>query len=57
MKAAYPENNDQDTLLDMLLERGELEEIIPRSGAFSEKLDQEIVELDEPGGGYSLCRR
>jgi RNA polymerase primary sigma factor len=49
MKAAYPENNDQDTLLDMLLERGELEEIIPRSGAFSEKLDQEIVELDEPG--------
>jgi ribosome assembly protein YihI (activator of Der GTPase) len=44
-RAAFPENNDENTILDMLLERvdlgesismGDLEEIIPQNEAFQE---------------------
>ena len=58
MKAAFPENNEDDTLLDMLLEKADvkghltfsdLEEIIPQSGAFKERLDEVVVKLNTQG--------
>ena len=58
MKAAYPENSDEETLLDMLLERADLEgqikmkdleEIIPQSGSFPEKVDEVVEELNSQG--------
>ncbi len=58
MKAAFPENNEEDTLLDMLLERVELEghitmddleEIIPQSGSFQEKVEEVVGQLNSQG--------
>jgi RNA polymerase primary sigma factor len=58
LNAAYPENNQNDTLLDMLLEKadlqghltmGDLEEIIPRSGAYQEKLEEVVGLLTDQG--------
>ncbi len=58
MKAAFPDNNDEDTLLDMLLERADLqghltmddlEEIIPQSGGLQERLDEVVVHLNSQG--------
>ena len=58
MNAAYPENNRNNTLLDMLLEKADLqghltmddlEEIIPRSGAYQEKLEEVVGLLSNQG--------
>ena len=58
MKAALPENNEDNTLLDMLLEKADvkghltlsdLEEIIPQSGAFQEQLEEVVVKLNTQG--------
>ncbi len=58
MKAAFPENNEEDTLLDMLLERVELEghitmddleEIIPHSGSVQEKVEEVVGQLNSQG--------
>jgi RNA polymerase primary sigma factor len=58
MTAAFPDNNDEDTLLDLLLERAELqghltmddlEEIIPQSGAFQERLEEVVGQLNNQG--------
>jgi RNA polymerase primary sigma factor len=58
LNAAYPENSQNETLLDMLLERAELqghltmddlEEVIPRSGAYQEKLEEVVGLLTDQG--------
>ena len=58
MKAAYPGNNDEDTVLDMLLERADikghltiddLEEIIPQSGSYPERVDEVVDKLTNQG--------
>lgn len=58
MKAAFPENNDENILLDMLLERADLkghltyddlEEIIPQSGSFKEQLVEVVGKLHTQG--------
>ncbi len=55
MKAAYPENNEDDILLDMLLDRADLEEqsildeIIPQSGSFPNQVDEVVEQLDGQG--------
>lgn len=58
MKAALPENNDNDNLLDMLLERADLkghltyddlEEIIPASGSFQDQLEEVVGKLSSQG--------
>ncbi len=58
MKAAYQENGEDETLLDMLLEKADLkgqidltdlQEIIPQSGAFPEKVEEVVEELESQG--------
>ncbi len=58
MKAALPENTENDNLLDMLLERADLkghltyddlEEIIPASGSFQEQMEEVVVKLNTQG--------
>lgn len=58
MKAANPENNTNDPLLDLLLEKadlqghltmGDLEEVIPASGTDTEVLDELVGVLTEQG--------
>jgi len=58
MKAAFPDNNDEDTILDLLLERADLqghltmddlEEIIPQSGGLHERMDEVVVQLSSQG--------
>lgn len=58
MTAAFPENNEDDTLLDMLLERADvqghltiddLEEIIPQSGAYADNLEEVVGKLNNQG--------
>jgi RNA polymerase primary sigma factor len=58
MKAAYPENNNENILLDMLLERADLEghitfadleEIIPQNGSFPEKVEEVVGQLNSQG--------
>ncbi|MDP2966493.1 MAG: sigma-70 family RNA polymerase sigma factor [Pelolinea sp.] len=58
MKAANPENNTNDPLLDLLLEKadlqghltmGDLEEVIPASGTDNEVLDELVGVLTEQG--------
>ncbi len=58
MKAALPENNENNNLLDMLLERADLkghltyddlEEIIPSSGTFQEQLEEVVGKLSSQG--------
>ena len=58
MKAAFPENTDNDNLLDMLLERAglkghltydDLEEIIPPSGSYQDQLEDVVEKLSSQG--------
>ena len=58
MKAANPENNTNDSLLDLLLEKADLqghltmndlEEVIPASGTGTEALDELVEVLTEQG--------
>ena len=58
MKAAFPENNEFDNLLDTLLERADLkghltfddlEEIIPQSGSFQDQLEEVVGKLSIQG--------
>jgi RNA polymerase primary sigma factor len=58
MKAAYPGNNEENSVLDMLLERADikghltmddLEEIIPQSGSYPEKVDEVVDKLANQG--------
>lgn len=58
MKAAFPENSEDDTILDMLLEKAEiqghltiddLEEIIPQSGSYPERVDEVLGKLNNQG--------
>ncbi len=58
MKAAYPESNEDENVLDMLLERADtqghltmndLEELIPQSGAFQEQVEEMVGTLNSQG--------